>query len=247
MDRSFSERLRTGERLLGTIATLPSPEAAELLSLCGFDWLFVDLEHGPGDVLTAQRMLQAARCPCLVRAPDTSDAAVKRVLDIGCEGIILPGLLSAAQIELAVAACRYPPAGRRGVASARAHGYGMEFKSYLMDANEELVIVPQIEHIEAVRDIEAIAVVPGVSALFIGPNDLAASMGHLGQDTHPEVGLAIERVRSVCEEARRRVGIYASTPDAAARWMAAGFTLVAVGSDIGMLGQRGRDIVQLLK
>src|SRR5690242_5227987 len=120
MDRSFSERLRTGEKLLGTIVTLPSPEVAELLALCGFDWLFIDLEHGPADVLTAQRMLQASRCPCLVRPPDSSDASLKRVLDIGAAGVIVPGVQSAAEVERIVSACRYPPAGRRGVGGARA-------------------------------------------------------------------------------------------------------------------------------
>ena len=247
LDRSLSERLRTGEKLLGTIVSLPSPETAELLSLCGFDWLFVDLEHGAGDSLTAQRVLQAARCPCLVRPQDASDSAIKRVLDIGAAGVIIPGLRSAAEIEKSIAACRYPPSGTRGVAAARAHGYGLNFKNYLMDANDELLVVPQIEHIDAVKDIEAIATVPGVSALFIGPNDLAASMGYPGHDTHPDVGLAIERVRSVCVEAGRLLGIFAPGPDAAAKWLANGFTLVAVGSDVGMLGQRGRDIVQLLK
>lgn len=247
MDRSFSERLRTGEKLLGTIVTLPSPEAAELLSLCGFDWLFIDLEHGPADVLTAQRMLQAARCPCLVRPPDSSDASLKRVLDIGAAGVIVPGVQSAGEVERIVAACRYPPAGVRGVGAARAHAYGLHFKTYLTDANDEIVVVPQIEHVEAVKDIEAIAQVPGVAALLIGPNDLAASMGHLGDDRHSEVGVAIERVRSVCAEAGTRLGIYASSPDTAARWMGAGFTLVAIGTDVGMLRQRGQEIVQLLK
>ncbi len=247
MDRSFSERLRVGERLLGIVVTLPSPETAELLSLCGFDWLFIDLEHGPSDLLTAQRMLQASRCPCLVRTPDASEVAIKRALDIGAAGVVVPGLRSAAEVERVVAACRYPPAGVRGVAAARAHGYGVNFRSYLNDANDEVVIVPQIEHIDAVKDIEAISQVPGVSALLVGPNDLAASMGHLGRDQHSEVGLAIERVRSVCADAERRLGIYASTPDAAAHWLGTGFTLVAVGTDIGMLHQRGQEIVQLLK
>ena len=155
MNRSFSERLRGGERLLGTLVTLPSPEVAELLALCGFDWLFVDLEHGPSDVLMAQRILQAARIPCLVRVPENSEAALGRVLDIGADGVIVPGIRSAAEVERVVTACRYPPEGTRGVGLGRAQGYGLNFKSYLGDANEEIVIVPQIEHIDAVHDIEA--------------------------------------------------------------------------------------------
>jgi 2-dehydro-3-deoxyglucarate aldolase/4-hydroxy-2-oxoheptanedioate aldolase len=247
VDRSFSERLRTGEKLLGTTVALPSPEVAELLALCGFDWLFVDLEHGPGDILTAQRMLQAARCPCLVRPAESTDAAIQRILDIGAAGVIAPGLRGAADVERVVAASRYPPAGARGVGQGRAHAYGINFRSYLTEANDEVVVVPQIEHIDAVKDIEAIAQVAGVSALLIEPDDLAASMGYLGNERHSEVGLAIERTRSVCAEAGRRLGICASTPDLAAHWFGAGFTLVAVGRDIDMLRQRGQDIVQLLK
>jgi 2-keto-3-deoxy-L-rhamnonate aldolase RhmA len=247
MNKSFSERVRSGERLLGTIVTLPSPEVAELLALCGFDWLFIDLEHGPSDFLTAQRMLQAARIPCLVRVPENSDAALKRALDIGADGVICPGIRSATEVERVVSACRYPPAGTRGVGAGRAHGYGLNFKAYLGDANDEVVIVPQIEHIDAVHDIEAIALVPGVAALLVGPNDLAASMGHLGRDTHSEVGMTISRVRDACGEAGRQAGIFASGPDQAARWFDAGFNLMCVGTDIGMLGTRARDIVQLLK
>jgi 2-dehydro-3-deoxyglucarate aldolase len=243
----MAERLRMGEMLLGTLVTLPSPEVCELLSMCGFDWLFIDLEHGPGSVLDAQRMLQAARCPCLVRPQDASDTSLKRVLDIGAAGVIVPNVKNAPEIERIVAACRYPPAGTRPLGTARAHGYGIHSRSYLANANDEVVVVPQIGHIDAVKDIEAIAQVPGVAALLIGVDDLAASLGYPGQPQHGEVGLAIERVRSVCAEAERRVGIYAPTPDQAARWIGAGFTLVAVGSDIAALQQRGHEIVQLLK
>lgn len=247
MNRSFAARLRDGERLLGTIITLPSPEVAELIALCGYDWLFIDLEHGPSDVLTAQRILQAARCPCLIRVPDSSEAWIKRVLDIGATGVIVPGVRSAAEVERVVSASRYPPAGTRGIGAGRAHGYGQQFKAYLSDANDEVVVVPQIEHIDAVREIEAIATVSGANALFVGPFDLSASIGYPGVERHPEVVAAIARVRQVCQEAERRLGIFASDVDSAAHWLEAGFTLVAVATDSAMLGQRARDIVQLLK
>ncbi len=247
MNRSLAARLTEGVRLLGTVVSLPSPEVAELLAACGYDWLFIDLEHGPADLLTAQRMLQAARCPCLIRVADASPASLQRALDIGADGVIIPGLRTAAEVEQAVGACRSPPLGSRGVGSARAQGYGHNLRGYVHEANLEVLVVPQIEHIDAVHDIEAIAAVAGVSALFVGPLDLAASLGRPGMADGNEVYSAIHRVKQVCDEAERRVGIFAPDADSAARWFEAGFTLVAVATDAAMLGQRARDLVQLFK
>ena len=247
MNESMAQRLRRGEKLLGTVASLPSPEVAELLAQCGFDWLFIDMEHGPIDILMAQRMLQASRCPCLLRLPDSSEASIKRALDVGAAGVIIPGVNTLEEMERVVAACRYPPLGVRGVGAGRAQGYGMRMRDYLRDANEEILIVPQIEHIDAVHDIEALANVAGVGALFIGPLDLAASLGRPGAINDSEVGAAIERVREVCVEAERQIGIFVSDPQKARRCFETGFSLVALGSDALILGARARDLVQTLK
>ena len=247
MNRSLSVRLLEGERLLGTSVTLPSPEVAELLAACGYDWLFIDLEHGSADMLTAQRMLQAARCPCLIRVADASPATLQRALDIGADGVIIPGLNSAARVELAVAACRYPPLGTRSVGAGRAQGYGHNLRGYVHEANLDVLVIPQIDHIDAVKDIEAISAVPGVSALFVDPLDLAASLGRPGLSDGNEVSAAIHRVHQVCAEAERRIGIHATDADNASRWFEAGYSLVAVASDAVMLGQRAREQVQLLK
>lgn len=247
MNRSLAARLAEGDRLLGTVLTLPSPEAAELLAACGYDWLLIDLEHGAADILTAQRMLQAARCPCLVRVADGSPASLQRALDTGADGVIIPGLRTAAEVEQAVAACRYPPLGNRSVGTGRAQGYGHNLRGYVHEANLEVLVIPQIGHIDAVQDIEAISAVVGVSALFVGALDLAASLGRPGMADGNEVYSAIHRVKQVCDEADRRVGIYSPDADSAARWLEAGFTLVAVATDAVMMGQRARDLVQLLK
>lgn len=247
MNRSLAARLLEGDRLIGTVVSLPSPEVAELLSACGYDWLFIDLQHGAADTLAAQRMLQAARCSCLIRVADASSASIQRALDIGAEGVIIPGLKSAAEVELAVAACRYPPMGTRSVGSGRAQGYGHNLRGYVHEANLDVLVVPQIGHIDAVHDIEAIAAVAGVSALFVEPLDLAASLERPGMADGNEVSAAIHRVIQVCTEAERRVGVFAPDADAAARRLEAGYTLVAVASDTAMLGQRARDLVQLLK
>jgi len=247
VSRSFAERMQNAEHLLGTVLSFPSPEVAEALALCGYDWLMVDVAGAPIDTLAAQRMLQAARCPTLVRVADAGTEAINRALDIGATGVIVPGIRLAVDVEQVIAACRYPPLGKRAIGMVRAQGYGQNFKTYIDDANEEIVIVPQIDHIDAVREIEAIASVSGFNALFVDPYGLSASIGFPGQLGHPEVTAAVGRVQHVCEDAERRMGIFAHDLDSAARWLAANFTLVAVASDAMMLSQRARDSLQLLR
>jgi 2-keto-3-deoxy-L-rhamnonate aldolase RhmA len=245
VSRSFAERLHNAEHLLGTVLSFPSPEVAEALALCGYDWLMVDVAGAPIDTLTAQRMLQAARCPVLVRVAGAE--AINRALDIGATGVVVPGIRLAEDVERLISACRYPPLGNRAISMVRAQGYGQNFKTYIDDANEEIVIVPQIDHIDAVREIEAIASISGFNALFVDPYGLSASIGLPGQLGHPEVTSAIGRVQHICEDAERRVGIFAHDLDSAARWLGANFTLVAVASDAMMLSQRARDNLQALR
>jgi len=245
--RSFAERIRNAEHLLGTVVSFPSPEVAESLALCGYDWLLVDMSRSPIDRLTAQRMIQAARCPMFIRVADSSDAAIADALDIGATGVIVPGVRSAEDVEKVLLACRYPPAGHRRFSMVRAQGYGNNLKTYMDDANDEIVVLPQIDHIDSVREIEAIASVSGFNGLFVDPYDIAASLGRPGHLGHAEVTAAIGRVQHICVEAERRLGIMAQDPDHAARWMAASFTLVSVSSDAAMLGHRAKDYLQVLR
>ena len=245
VSRSFAERMRNAEHLLGTVLSFPSPEVAEALALCGYDWLMVDMGRAPIDALNAQRMLQAAHCPALIRVANTE--AINLALDIGATGVIVPGIRLAEDVEKVISACRYPPLGNRAIGMVRAQGYGQNFKTYIDDANEEIVIVPQIDHIDAVREIEAIASVSGFNALFVDPYGLSASIGLPGQLGHPEVTAAIGRVQHICADAERRMGIFAHDLDSAARWLGANFTLVALESDAMMLSQRARDILQVLR
>ena len=247
VSRSFAERMRNAEHLLGTVLSFPSPEVAESLALCGYDWLMIDACHAPIDTLTAQRMLQAARCPILVRVADAGKESIQHALDIGSTGVIVPGIRTAGDVEGAIAACRYPPLGNRAIGMVRAQGYGQNFKTYIDDANEEIIIVPQIGHIDAVREIEAIASVSGFNALFVDPYGISASIGLPGLIGHPEVTAAIGRVQHICDEAERRMGIFAHDLDTAARWLGANFTLVALASDAMMLSQRARDMLQVLR
>jgi 2-dehydro-3-deoxyglucarate aldolase/4-hydroxy-2-oxoheptanedioate aldolase len=249
MKTEFRKQLLGGRPLIGTLVTLPSPEIAELLATAGFDWLFVDLEHGALDPLCAQRILQAAGAfvPCLVRVPSLEEAWIKKCLDIGADGIILPHIMSAEEAERAVRLCKYPPAGQRSVGVARAHGYGRTFSQTVADANETVAVVVQIEHIRAVENIDAIAAVAGIDALFIGPYDLSASMNRTGQVDAPEVVEAIAAVRRRAQSAKIPLGIFAVAPETAAAYLDAGYTLVAVGLDTLLLLDAVRRMLPILK
>ena len=162
------EKLLRGERLLGTIVSVASPQVSELLAQAGFDWLFIDAEHGLLEASAIQDLIRAAGAtPCLVRVPSLDEVAIKQVLDAGAEGIIVPQVNSADAAKRAVAYAKYPPLGQRGVGIARAQGYGFELDDYLARANERITVVVQAEHIEAVANIEDIAVTPGVDAVFV--------------------------------------------------------------------------------
>ena len=203
MSGDFRMRLHQGELLAGTLLTLASPEVAELLAGVGFDWLFVDAEHGAFDVRSIQAVLQGAgrETPCLVRVPALSEAAIKQALDTGAAGVIVPMVNTAEQAELAVRWMRYPPLGARSLGIARAQGYGLRLREYLQSANDRLVLVAQAESAEAVHNIEAIVRVPGIDAVFVGPYDLAGSLGHPGEPGHEEVCGAIERIAQACRAA----------------------------------------------
>lgn len=244
MAESFRTRIARGDLLIGTIVTLPSPEIAEILSHAGFDWIFVDLEHSALAVREAQAILQAVqpRTACLIRVPAIDEAWVKKALDAGADGIILPQVNTPQQCRRGVDLCKYPPVGVRSVGIARAQGYGLDFQGYLASANEETAVVVQIEHIDAVAAIDDILQVPGVDAAFVGPYDLSASMGKAGQTTAADVQQAISQVG---QSARRRhipLGIFGASAEAAAPYIGNGCTLVAVGIDTLIFAKAARGV-----
>jgi len=191
---NFTQRLRGNELLLGTMLTLPSPEVAEMIAVCGYDWLFMDGEHGNLSTLDWQRMLQAVagRSAAIIRVAAKTESDIKKVLDIGADGIIAPQVNSADEACHVVACCKYPPRGIRGVGLARAQGYGRNFAEYMDSANDRIAVIIQAEHIDAVNNIDDIVKVDGIDAVFIGPYDLSASMGRMGEVDHPEVVEAID-------------------------------------------------------
>ena len=247
INAAFAARVRAGETLLGSIIALPCAEVAEMFSRAGFDWLFVDTEHAPLDPLAAQGLLQAARCPCLVRVPAGEEAAIKKALDIGAAGVVVPQVNSAEDAERIVRYCRYPPRGSRGVGIVRAQGYGLDFKEYVAGANDSVIVMLQIEHIDAVNNIDSIVRVPGVDALMIGPYDLSGTMGKLGQVNDPEVEQAIETVRKACAAAGMKLAIFASTAEGMKPYLRKGYTLPIAGMDLMLLAAAARGVVQSLK
>jgi len=249
LNGSFLTRLKKGELLLGTILTLPSPEVAELLSLSDLDWLFVDMEHTPIDIQNVQRILQAVgkEFPCLVRVPSMDEALIKRMLDTGPSGIIVPHVNTDREVEKILRWCKYPPEGIRSTGISRAQGYGFNSQDYMASANENLVVIPQVEHVDAVEDIESFIKVPGLSAIFVGPYDLSGSIGRLGKVEDPEVQDMIKKVINACSEVGLTAGIFGMDAEAARQYKDMGFSLIAVGTETSFLSSSIQDMVLSLR
>lgn len=231
-DPSFAQRLRAGELLIGTMITLPSPEITEILAKTGYDWLFIDAEHGAFNPQQTQSMLQAAgNCPCVIRVPSGEDIWIKKALDSGAAGIIVPQVHTADQAEQIISRCKYSPAGNRGVGIGRAHSYGMEFEEYIRNANKDTAVILQAESRQAIENIDAIVKLEGLDAVLIGPYDLSASLGKIGQVTDPEVQDAIRTIANACQAAGIRLGFFGVTAEAVKPYIKQGFTLITVGVD----------------
>ena len=249
MEPSFKNKLIQNNLLIGTIITLPAPEIAEIFCSAGFDWLFVDLEHSAMSIKDVQVILQAAapQAPCVIRVPSNDDVWIKKALDIGAAGIIVPNVRTTEEAERAVQRCKYPPEGVRSVGIARAQSYGDKLHEYLSSANDDLAVIIQIEHIDAVDNIHNLIKIPGIDSLFIGPYDLAASMGKMGQTTDTEVQNAIARVKQCAQQANLPLGIFGPTTEAVRPYIQGGYTLIAVGIDTLFLGNAGKTITASLK
>ncbi len=248
MTVSFRARLKNGEKLLGSMVSLPSPPIAEILVDAGFEWLFIDTEHGPISHNEIVALVNAARpCPCIVRVPDHSEVAIKSVLDLGVDGIIVPLVNSAEEAARVLSFAKYPPQGRRSVGIARAQGYGFHFANYVQRANEDTAVILQIEHIDGVSDIDRILEVPGIDAIFLGPYDLSASLGKIGQITDPEVVAAIDKVKAAVSAKGLPLGLFGVTADALSHAFSTGYSLLAVGTDTIFLGTAAREAFKKLK
>lgn len=242
MSSNFKSRLQNKEMLVGTLITLPVPEVGEIMSEVGYDWLFIDTEHGSFDAQSAQGILQAVdhRTPCVVRIPANDEVWIKKALDIGAAGIIAPGVKSGTEAERIVQLCKYPPRGTRGVGIGRAHGYGLNFQEYVTSANDDTAVILQAENTEAVQNIADIIRVPGVDAILVGPYDLSASMGKMGLIQDSGVQAAIAAVSEACRAKDLPLGIFVDSAKSAVPYTQLGFTLIAISTDGLHMAQSAR-------
>jgi 2-keto-3-deoxy-L-rhamnonate aldolase RhmA len=241
IDNTLKRALKAGRPTAGAWVSLCSPIAAEIMADAGFDWLLIDMEHGHGDyqtLLVQLQAMQASRSTPLVRVEWNDPAVIKRVLDLGAHGVVIPLVGDRNECEAAVRACKYPPHGNRGVAgSHRAGGFGRFSAEYWKRANAETLVVIQIETAEAVKQIDAMLEVPGVDVAFIGPADLSAALGHLGDSGHPDVVDAIARVEAAAKRARVALGTISRSWDEAKALYARGYQMVTLCADAGLVLQ----------
>lgn len=217
MQNSVKRSLRENRLTIGSWVTIGHPAIVEVMAQAGFDWLAVDLEHSAIDLSTAQVLIatiQAHGMVPLVRVGENHPKLIQRVMDAGAYGVIVPMVNTKELAEQAVQAVRYPPRGGRGVGLARAQGYGFGFEDYAATVNDESVVIAQIEHIAAVRNLEEIIGVDGIDGVLIGPYDLSGSLGRPGQFEDPAVLQAVSRVESVCQARKVPLGFHVISPEA---------------------------------
>jgi 4-hydroxy-2-oxoheptanedioate aldolase len=246
-ENRFKRALREGRQQIGLWCTLSSPYAAEVVAGSGFDWLLFDTEHSPSDVEIVLSLLQAVSAydvSPIVRPASNDTVLIKRYLDIGVQTLLIPYVQSAEEARSAVAAIRYAPDGVRGVSAlTRATRFG-RVEGYARRAAEELCLLVQIETQQALDELEAIAAVDGVDGVFIGPADLAASLGHVGDQGHPNVKAAVEDAVQRIRANGKPAGILTGDTAFAQRCIEIGTTFTAVGVDVGILARGTEKLAQ---
>lgn len=232
------EAIRAREPVVGSWITLRDPAVGEMKAELGFDFVLVDIEHTPTSLETVADMTRAVDAAgtgtgTIVRLPWNDPVVVKRVLDIGVSGVMAPMIGTAGEAEALIEATRYPPDGIRGVGGGRAARYGLDLPEYFHRANEEIVVIAQIETVEGLENVEEIAAVDGLDALFVGPADLSANLGIYGRRESQEFDDAVQRVLDAADGAGTAVSTLATRPEDIERRVEAGFDFMMAGSDGG--------------
>lgn len=234
-ENPVKRKLRAGQRTVGAWLQIASPITAEIMSRAGFDWLMIDMEHGPGDIPTLVAQLQAMNgsgVTPLVRAPWNDAVILKRILDAGAAGVLVPHVNTRVEAEAAVRACRYPPAGVRGIAgSPRAAGYGQKIMDYLTRANEEILVMVAVETPQAVANLDDILSVSDLDGIFIGPMDLSTALGYFGDPNHPEVKAVIAEVETKVLKTSKALATVANSWEQARSLYDKGYQLLTVMAD----------------
>jgi len=248
----IKQKLEGGSVTVGSWITLAHPAIAEIMAKSGFDWLAIDLEHSVITIREAEeliRIIGLLNVTPLVRLTSNNKDQIKRVMDAGAHGIIVPMVNSAQDAAMAVDSLKYPPLGTRGVGLARAQGYGTSFKEYMDWQAENSIVIVQIEHINAVENLESIFSVPGVNGYIVGPYDLTGSMGIPGEFDHPDFLHVMERIRTISLEMNMPGGIHIIEPDTnqLKQRITEGYKFIAYSLDIRMLEMSCRTGLQAIR
>lgn len=236
MKLSIREKLRSGVVSVGSWMQLPNASTAEIMGASGYDWVAVDLEHGSFAIETLTdicRALELGGTVPFARVAQNTCKDIKQAIEVGVRGVIIPMVENRRQMEQAVEWAKYPPTGRRGVGYSRASLFGKNFSATFSSINDELVLVAQIESIEAIRNLESILTVPEVDAMIIGPYDLSASMGLTGRFEHPDFAAALAQAKETAHRCKVPMGLHVVQPDPAllAAKIAEGYQFIAYGID----------------
>jgi 2-keto-3-deoxy-L-rhamnonate aldolase RhmA len=247
----LKQDLAAGKVCLGATITINSPAVAEIMSHIGLDWLWFETEHSSltlDNVLTMLQATNGADVSTVIRVPWNDKTMIKRALDLGPDGIIVPLVKTREEAEAAVRAMKYPPWGDRGAGLARAQCYGLHMGEYMETANNEVMTIPMIEHIQAVENIDEILKVKGLDSVMVGALDLSGSMGMLGQTGDPKVEGAVQKVLASCKKAKVPCGIITVAPEQANERIKQGFTNIIIGIDVLLLHSAARGaMAQIVK
>jgi len=245
------EKILSGGTAYGVFCNLYSPMIVELIGHIGFDFALIDAEHGPAGIESCEHMIRAADSvgfPIFIRVAMNIRQNILRYLDIGALGVMLPQVNTRAEAEAVVEAVKYPPQGRRGLGPVRAADYGLTIplKEYTLNANQEILVAIQVETVAAVSNLDELLAVEGIDVFFIGPADLSASMGYVGQMNHPEVQAMIEKLVQRIRAAGRVAGTVAYTHEALAKAKERGFYLIVHGV-IAMMAKSGQEYLEIAR
>ncbi|MEI9426681.1 HpcH/HpaI aldolase family protein [Mesorhizobium sp. Cs1299R1N3] len=235
----FRQKCIGKSTLVGSFAAIPHPVAVEVMALSGLDFLCIDWEHAQISREMIETMVRAAdvhRVPAMVRVPGHAPEAIQAALDSGAQGVLVPRVSTPAQAAMAVKASRYPPRGERGVGPGRAAGYGYRIPEYLAGANERTVVAIQVETVEGLANVDAIAEVEGVDMVFVGPGDLSVSIDAIGPKGADKLADAIRRIIGVTIAHDKTSGIFCASPQTVGQWAAVGASFFVLASDTMFLG-----------
>ncbi|PCJ21380.1 MAG: 2,4-dihydroxyhept-2-ene-1,7-dioic acid aldolase [Candidatus Cloacimonadota bacterium] len=249
---SLKQRFLSKDKLIGSWLTMYHPSIADIMATSGFDWITIDMEHSSISTNEAQILLsimQNQSCPCLIRVAKNDEVLIKKAMDIGADGVIVPNIKNAVDAKQAINHMKYPPTGTRGVGLYRAQKYGYGFEEYKNWLENKSTLILQIEHIDAVNNIEEILLIDGIDAYIIGPYDLSASMGKPGKFDDSDVIEAISKVKKACLKHNKSLGFHevSSNPDNLIKKFKEGFDYAAFSLDFFFLADMARDGIKKIR